>query len=365
MFRLASWAAAAAFVIACAGGAAAQQPRAIEVKAGEAFRHAHSGLQFPARVAGLDRRRVLELEQEQLDVIADYGTIEQGEVFTFYVFRNVSGDVPVWFDRARWMIEHRDVLGKAEASEAAAFVPPGRREAAGLAATYTLMGKDFRSTGVAVLPLGEWYVKLRASSKTRSPADLLAAMKAALAELRWPDQLPAAPAAVPVQACAGALATAGEAKLVAAGGKSGTDALMSSILGGALIATVKDKSQPQARPVLWCRDAFQTMQAGAYRADNGTDSYLLAVADAGRAISAAPDPAGVLEALADQSRAKKKPSYVVHFELLSQTLMSPPYDRLPPPEQAIAIIREGKFASAVPTWGKQKGNININSSVVK
>jgi hypothetical protein len=364
MFRLAVRAAAAALVVAGAGGAAADQPRPIEVKAGDAFPHAHSGLQFPARVAGLARTRVLELEQDQLDVIADYGTVEQGEVFTFYIFRNVSGDVPVWFDRARWVLEQREALGKAEATEVGAFVPPGRREAAGLAASYALSGKDFRSTGVALMPLGEWYVKLRASSKTRSPTELLAAMKGAIAELRWPGSLPSARAAVPVQACTGALATAGEAKPVASRGKSGSDALMSSILGGVIIAGVKDKAQPAARPVVWCRDTFQTMLAGAYRADGASDTYLLAVADAGRAIWAVPDPAGQLDQLTDRHKAKK-PSYVVEFELMTQTLMSPPYDRLPPPEQAIAIVREGKFASGTPAWGKGKGNININTSVMK
>lgn len=355
---------AVVLLVGGAGSAAAQQaPHAIEVKAGDAFRHAHSALGFPERVGGLTRTRVLELEQDQLDVVADYGTPEQGEVLTFYVYRNVSADVPVWFDRARWMIEHRDSLGKAEAAEAGAFAPPGRTEPVALAASYALSGTDFRSTAVALLPLGEWYLKLRASSRSRSPAELLAAMKGALAELRWPQDLAPAPAAVPVQACTGPLSLAGEAKPIRTGEKSGADTLMSSILGGVIVNDVKAKAQPGERRPTWCRDSFQTMEAGAYRADNAADSYLLAVADAGRAISAEPDPAGLLAAL-ERKKAKKQ-SYVVEFVLLPQTLMSVPYDRLPPPEQAIAIIREGKFASGTPTWGKQKGTININADAIK
>ena len=350
---------AAALMLGGASAVCAQQgPKALEAKAGEAFRHAHSALAFPPTLAGWPRGRVIGMEQDQLDVAVDYGTIEQGEVFTFYVFRNVSGDVPVWFDRARWMIEHRDVLGKAEAGEAGAFVPPGRNEAAGLAASYALSGKGLKSTGVAVLPLGEWYVKLRASSTTRSPAELMAAMKKALAELTWPKTLGPAAAAVPVQPCSGALSVSGEAKLLAKSKDNQAASMMNALLGSVAVNAVKDKGEPPPRPPVWCRDAFQTLQAGAYRPDSANDSYLLAVSDAGRAISVEPDATAVLLGL-EKKRKSDKPSYVVQFLLLPQTLTTASYDRMPPPEQAIAIVREGRFVSGVPSWGKDKGNINI------
>lgn len=356
-------AAAAAVLIARAGPAAAQQLKVLDVGANEPFRHAHTKLELPPRVAGIGRTRVLELEQDQLDTVVDYGSPDEGETYTFYVFRNVAGALPVWFDRARFMIEHRDVYGRPSAGEPVAFVPPGRKEAAALASSYELTGSAFRSTGVALMPLGEWYVKLRASSKTKNAVELLASMKGALGELHWPRNLGDAAPAAAVAACTTALALNGEAKPIESGGKNGSNAVIDALIGGALMNAVKDKAKPPEHPATWCRDPAQTMPMGVYRADNSTDSYLLALGDAGRGILAMADPGQLILALANKKA--EKPTYVVELLLLSQILTTRPYDRLPRPEQAMTIVKEGRFASAFPTWGKAKGNVQIDAGALK
>jgi hypothetical protein len=361
-------AAAAAILLATAGAAAAQpEPKALEVKADAPFRHAHTRLELPPRVGGIVRSRVAELEADQLDTIVDYAAPDLSSAYTFYVYRNVSGALPVWFDRASWMIEHRGALGTATPhGKAGAFVPPGRVEAAGLIATYDLTGKDFRSTGVAMVPLGEWYVKLRASSKTLPADDLEARMKAALAELRWPKTMPAAASAVPVERCASALALRGEAKLLEGGDKAGASTLMNAFLGMAVADAAKKKGvAAPVRTTIWCQDAAQALQAGVYRADGATNSYLLALSDAGRAIWAGPDPGQSVLVQIDPKAKADKPSFVVELLLLPRTLTTRAYDRLPTPNQALAIVKEGHFASAVPTWGAAKGHIQVSADALK
>lgn len=357
-------AAAAALMLAVPVAAIAQgQPRTIEVKAEEPFRHAHTKIELPPRLGGVARSRVLDLDQDQLDAVVDYAAENGDETYTVYIYRNVAAALPVWFDRARFMIEHRDVYGHAAGGQPVAFVPPGRKEAAGLAASYDLTGSAFRSTAVALVPAGEWYVKLRASSKSKTGAELLAATKAALGELRWPRSLAEAAPAVPIADCAAALALKGEAKPVASGGKDGGNVVIDALIGGAMMNALREKAKPAEHPAVWCRDPAQTLQTGVYRADNATDSYLLALGDAGRAILAIPDPGRIIVAL--QDRKPEKPSYVIELLLLSQNLTTRPYDRLPRPEEALAIVKDGRFASAFPTWGKAKGNVQINSGSLK
>jgi hypothetical protein len=366
MKRIARAAWMAALLVVAVAPAAAQQLHPIEVKAGAPFRHAHTKLELPATVAGIARTQVAEIEGDQLDVVVDYSAPDLSTAYTFYVYRNVSGALPVWFDRARWMIEHRGVLGvPALPGRVEAFVPPARREAAALIATYDVSGKDFRSTGVALLPLGEWYVKLRASSKSLSGAELEARMKAALAELHWPRDLPAAQASSPVERCTTALALGDDAKLLEGGDQAGASTLMNAILGMAVVESAKKKGAPApVRMPVWCQDAAQALQGGVYRADGATDSYLFALSDAGRAVWVGPDQA--LSILAAGEPAKpQKASFIVKLLLLPRTLTSRPYDRLPPPNQALTIVKDGHFASAVPTWGKAKGHIEISSDALK
>src|SRR5438309_6189967 len=143
MGRILRAACAGALLLLAAGAAAAQQLHTIEVRPNEPFRHRHTKIELPPIVAGVARSAVAEIEDDQLDVVADYSAPDLSAAYTFYVYRNVSGALPVWFDRARWMIERRGVLGvPALPGRVEAFVPPGRREAAALIATYDMSGKD-------------------------------------------------------------------------------------------------------------------------------------------------------------------------------------------------------------------------------
>jgi hypothetical protein len=341
----------------------AQAPATSEIKVGAKsnFRHRHSKLVLPPVLGGIARSRGVAIEPDELDLYFEHAAADLSEAYTVYVYRHVAGGLPVWFDRARAMIERRAALGTAEVQSAGAFIPPGRNEASGLLATYALTGRAYRSTGVALMPLGEWMVKLRASSKTLSPSELEARMKAALAELRWPSRMTAAPALVPVEPCTTPLALSGEAKPLS-GEDAGAENLMGALLGQ-MADNLPDAKLPSAdAETRWCRDATLVENAGVFRADGAADRYLIALGDAGRALNVGPSAgAGFL----DEEDAGSETSFAVRLVLPARTMTSRVYDRLPPPAQAVAIWKEGRFASSHPTWGKNKGRMDISPDAMK
>jgi hypothetical protein len=362
MRRLVTAVGAACMLLAVGGIAPAQAPRAIDVAAKSGFRHRHTKVELPPTLAGLPRTTVREHEADQLDVFADYSLPALTEVYTVYIFRDVSGGVPVWFDRARWMIEHRSDLGTPTAREAEpAFVPPGRDNASGLIATYDLTGKGYRSTGVALVPIDGWYVKLRASSSSLSAGELEARMKAALAEIGWPRKLAPAAAAAAVVPCATALTLTGDAKPLEGGDEGGASALMDALVGMAAVAEAKPRREapPQTR---WCRDSTRIEGGGLYRPDARQDGYLIALADAGRGLWVGPSD-GLLLLQGDEKK-PKKPAFTAKLLLLGRTLTTRPYDRLLSPAQAVRIAGEGTFATTISTWGK-KHTIEIGSDALK
>jgi hypothetical protein len=349
--------------LGAAAAAQAQGPRPVELPAKAAFKHRHSKVQLPPILAGLPRVRALEYEADQLDTMSNYATSDLGEVYTVYIYRSVAGGLPVWFDRARQMLEHRTELGTATLNSAREFVPPGRSNASGLLATYATAGQSYRSTGVALVPVGEWLVKLRASSRTLAPGELEARMKGALAEIVWPKKMTPAPAASPVAACATPLTLSGEAKPAAKDATS-DGAMMFGALIGQMGAMVESPKQPVPPSVRWCRDPIEVPDGNIYRADEQTDRYLIALSDAGRAISVGPN-AGQLLIGAAEAEEPGGERYEVRLILLAQTMTSGLLDRLPPPSQALAIVGERRFATAFGTWGKGKGQITISSEAMK
>ncbi|HEX8263244.1 MAG TPA: hypothetical protein VF547_10270, partial [Allosphingosinicella sp.] len=256
---------AAALVLTVPVQAGAQGPQEIRLPAKAGFKHRHSKIGLPPVLAGLPRTKAAEFEADQLDMNSEYATPDAGEAYTVYIYRNVAGGLPVWFDRARTMIERRDTLGTATFHSAGPFVPPGRTNAAGLLATYALAGKGYRSTGVALVPAGEWLVKLRVSSETHSPAELESRMKAALAEMDWPGKMAPAPAAALVEPCSTALSLSGDAKPAAKDENSMAESLMGALVG--MAAAHQQPKQAAAAPApepRWCRDSIELAEGGVY-----------------------------------------------------------------------------------------------------
>lgn len=362
--RLVSKAAVLAAMVLGIGSAQAQEPRKIELPAKASFKHPHSKIQLPPVLAGLPRSGAMEFEADQLDMASEYATPDASEAYTIYIYRNVAAGVPVWFDRARWMVENRATLGTPTLHGAGAFVPPGRTNASGLLATYALDGKAYRSTGVALLPVGDWLVKMRISSQSLSPSELEARMKTALAEIAWPKKMDPAPEAVPVAGCTTSLALSGEAKPAEKDESSGAAMLVGALIGqmGAMEKAPRPAAAPTA--IRWCRDPTAVEGGAVYRADAQTDGYLITLGDSGRAVSAGRNAATALMESAGEKKTGGE-RYEVSVIFLAQTMTSALLDRLPPPAQALTIAGKGPFATSFGTWGNAKGKLTIGPEMLK
>ncbi len=258
--------ATATALLVAATPAAAQQP--LPLKAGKAWEHKHSGIGVPATLGGLQRDAGMAYASDDLDVGLSYTERNAAESLSFYVFRNTNGAVPVWFAQAQWGIEKRDTFGNPPLAIApAAFVPPGQHTASGLRAVYAPKSGSYRSTGVLLLPVGDWYVKIRASSQSRAPEELASWMDSVLAEIDWPRDIAAAAAARPVTPCAEPLRFEAEAA-----DASGDD-LTAEALGVALMSSAAgdDSIAKEPAPTLqWCRDRQLDGNVATYRADGST-----------------------------------------------------------------------------------------------
>lgn len=347
-------AAVTALTMAWAAPTATAQPgpATIEAAADKPYRFRHSGLVVPATLDDLPRTEIKAYSADELDLSANY--VRGNEYLTVYVFRNVTGGVPVWFDRARWAVENRgDAFGTAtRAIDPVAFTPPGQSSASGLMGAWSVTKPPLRGTALAILPMGDWYVKIRYSSVTHDGAALAARLPAVLAALQWPKATGASAAAAPVADCATALSFPTTAEPV-----RDPKALSMAAVASGLVAAAAAKKRTDATPVAWCRDPGPAPVGGIYRANGATDAYLLAISDAGRGIWVTPDVIGQ-EVAAKEGKTVRQWSIALHD--IGDVTSYPPMTALPRPDQIVDVLR-GRSLSRVTTWG-DKPQININSA---
>lgn len=357
--RFTQWVLAISAAISLCQHAAAQE--ILPLKPGKAWKHKHSGIGVPATLAGVPRINGVAYVADDLDVGLSFSVGNDEESVTFYIFRNTNGSVPVWFAQAQWGIENRNNLGSSTIAIAPqAFVPPGQSTASGLKVIYKPGKGPYLSTGLLLLPVGDWYVKLRVSSVTRSPAELEMWMDAMLAEIRWPEKVAANPIATPVSACSAPLDFPTEAK---DSPKNGSADLMNGMLA-MMMAQGKVKPTAQSVSALasanWCRDWSGSDNMASYRHNADGERYLLAIGDNGNGIHVGPDAGAALMSETDKDQPAVS-RFAITLVTASQSINFVAQDRLPSPARVIDLLNANRVTTTVPTWGK-KGSININSS---
>lgn len=318
--------------------AAQSGARTLDVPASAAWQHAESGTILPARIDGLTRTEIRDNGGEELDVMASYGNEEEGIWVTVYLYKTQVPDVALWFDRALTTLLARPeyALGAAPAPEPAAFTPPGAANPSGLRVALDVAGTDVRSTSVAIAPAGGFQLKVRMSASRLDRAALDERLSRFIAGLRWPaEAAPAARAAVPIAPCPSALRLR-NARLVRV---EMADTLMDALGGVAL-------SDENRTPPVYCREPGPAGAAyGVYRADASRDSYLIALNDAGIALSL--QEAIDFAALTGGGSGGRR----IAMTLLDRgaTAVLPSFNRLPRPEQALAAANEGGSTLSVTT----------------
>lgn len=336
-------------LVGLASPLAAQGPAEITLEAGAAYRHEPTGLTVPPTLAELPRLRAMRYVH-QLDEAVEFADEGQHEDITVFVFRHVTGSIPLWFDRAAQQIIIRPVYGApTPLSPPTAFAPPGQATASALLQVFQTGKPPYRSTGLALLPLGDdWFVKLRYSSASIAPEALGAKMQSVLAALDWPKTIALSPVATAIADCTTSLDARANAKPLE--NSLGSSLLQSALLG----AMAKQETPPATKQVAtFCRDPAPRpalANAGIYRPGGARDSYLLAFADAGRGVFVAPDTLGAL--LGE----RKGKSFSVTLHNMAQSFVFAPRDRLPPPEQTAEIVKSERPVSSRMTWG---GNHDI------
>ncbi len=301
---------------------AAQEP--LTVAEGKPWTHAHSGIAIPAALDELPRVRATSFVAPELDISQNFASDDGREALTVYIFRNTNGAVPVWFAQAQRAISLRtDLADPTLAVPPVAFTPPGQSAASGIKAVFAPKDVEgIRSTGVALFAVGDWYVKLRATSATLTPADMSDWMEGVLGELTLPRGT--APAVRPIADCAPKLAF-------------GPDAADSTLPDTALAAGVKTAA---ARMVgtRWCLDRVVRGNLAVYRPDGAADRYLLATGDNGKAFAVEPQgAAGAAYYSVNLIGANKS------FTLVAQAHM-------PTPQRVLDLAAAERAVAAIETW---------------
>ena len=316
-------------LVALIGGAAPAAARPLEVPANSGWQHAATGLVLRARLADLPRTSIEDNGTAELDVIVNFAAPDEATVVTLYLFRPALMSVPVWFDRSETAILMREEYrGPQPVGEPRAFTPPSSAVTSALRRVYLTGSDAHRTTGLAVLPLGEWLVAIRISSRDADPAALESKLDAVIGAIGWPaDVADGAPASL-VATCPEPLKYARRARLRQ---PTMTDALLSSALLGMIAEQADDENETDAPPTVFCRDAPGTVEYGVYRnaADRERESYVMALADAGRIVSLSPS----LSVLVDGPK-----GYMLSFGDLDRTLIFPNFDKLASPDKALEAV---------------------------
>ena len=342
--------------------AGAVQPQAIETENGKPWTHKASGLAFPAAIGGFVRNEINDLsEGKQIDLGSAYREPASGTLATVYIYRPAMPVAPLWFDIANWYIQRNQHFAPVTAhSGGVGFTVAGQEQTVNLRQVYSI-GAMGRSSGVAILPLGPWMVKVRMTSQHYEPRALDAALQALVQGLGWPKHMPAVAASAPIASCKGKLPESRAEEI------RQTSPI---ILVGAMLGSVnedkdgkngKDEAAASSR---LCRDDSRTDNVyPIYQLDEGSSGYVIAIGDNGTLLAARSDPlsAEVARELAKDTGKDIKPFYRVTLMTPEQWEQFPAFAQLPPVEQAFDMVRNRSPLSVTKLLGERKITIDSNS----
>ena len=132
-------------------------------------------------------------------------------------------------------------------------------------------------------------------------------------------------------------------------------ALLGSLISGAGL-TKKTGTAAPADP--WCRDGEASNNFATYRRAGSSDSYLMALGDAGR--SASVYPAMVLPNMPTTGGFS-----VALNDVDGGTANYPSFDALPRPEQVMKLLATGKAVTRTTLGSNGRMNVNINAGAVR
>ncbi len=334
--------------LACATSAVA---RDLPVPADKGWKHAPTGLILTQQLAGMPRTTLTDATETEHDVAAQFELPDKSVFATVYIFQSPVADASLWFDRSRTALEGRDIYRHAAPATidpiafAAGAGAGTARPTSALRQVYAVPDGPYRSTALAVVPVGGWIVAIRMSATTLRADQLDARLTDVVAAIRWPTTAgdPAA-AVAPIKACPVPL-TFSKARVAKA---NGADMLM-SLLGSSIAA--KKEPTLSTRPTTWCREGSARPEYGVYRADGDTSGYIMALSDAGRVVSVTPSLLGQVD---------RTGTYAVSLQDVDGTTFAyPSFTALPRPEQVRDAVLGGR-----PSGSAKDGRVKVDAKAI-
>ena len=298
--------------------------RDLPVPPDKGWQHATTGLVLMPIIAGEQRTALTDSGERELDVAAQYGSGDGPVSITIYLFRPGLDDVALWFDRVDTEVRGRDTFGGVTPAAAApvAFSRPGSAIADSLRMVYTPQKGPYHSTGAAMMPLGDWLVSVRISSKLDNAQQLAAKLDAVIAGIRFPKDAAAGPVVAPIAECRSHI-NYHHAKMQKVD--------PSQVLFGAIEGSIAEEhsaSGEQGERIRFCRDGTGTTRFGVYRQDDSSQSYWVAFNDAGQAAFVSSGLGGLIG----------KGGFQVKSLTFDGIDVFPSFDKLPEPQQVIDLI---------------------------
>lgn len=341
---------------------AAAQPQAIRTEDGKPWTHKASGLTFPAAIGGFIRNDINDLsEGKQIDLGSAYREPASGTLATVYIYRPAMPVAPLWFDIANWYIQRNQRFAPVAAhGGAVSFTIAGQEQTVNLRQVYAI-GAMGRSSGIAIIPLGSWMVKVRMTSQHYDPRALDAALQALVEGLGWPKHMPAVAASTPLASCKGKLPENRAEEI------RQTSPI---ILVGAMLGSVdednagKGGKDETVGPPRLCRDDSRTDNAyPIYQLDEGSSGYVIVIGDNGTLLAVRNDPrsAEIARELAKDGGRDTRPFYRVTLMTPEQWEQFPAFAQLPSAEQAFDVVRNRSPLSVTKLLGDRAITIDSNS----
>ncbi|MDO7836256.1 hypothetical protein Q4610_14495 [Sphingobium sp. HBC34] len=355
----------AALVAAIPASPQNQAPTAIAAKAGKPWLHKPSGIALPATMDGFARGEILDLSDGPLlDMSIAYDDPIGRTHVNIYIYHAAQPSTALWFDVAATMIATNERFGTVTPQGAPTpFAIPGATVAAGLRQSFSVT-QIGRSSGVALIGLGEWVVKLRMTSAVYDAAQLDAAMNRMIQQVGWPKKLPPLAAATPIRSCAQPRSFGPPAEKA----KQDDAALLLGAMMGSLVTDndqkARKKGKAPAAPTLCVHPDRIGGRLPIYQGEGDDAGYVIPLGDSGVLLDVGRDSlSGLLTP--DKDKDASPTPWLVMVKRLDRWLQYPSYVTLPPPAQAIDIFQKEKPLSATSIYGKGGTRISISPDAMK
>lgn len=350
----------ASSTLATSASAQPAAPAAITAPADQPWVHEPGSITFPAAIDGFARSEVKDLSGGRLlDVSVAYDDPIGRTHVNFYVYHAAEPSTALWFDVAATMIATNSKFGTVTPqADPVAFPIPGATVSAGLRQSFSVTELG-RSSGVALIALGEWVIKLRMTSPVYDAAQLDAAMDRMIRQIGWPKTRPPLAAATRFHACEKARPFGSDAKKLKLDG--------AAVLLGAMAGKVDADDRSKARkkgeapaPLTLCVHSDRISgRLPIYQGEKREDGYRIPLGDSGELLVVERDSlSGLL--LGGKGPAPWSLTVKKHDKWLQYAS----YDAMPPPAQAILAVQSEHPVSVTTVYGKEN-SVTLSPDAIK